>query len=209
MKHFKRWIIFLLVLFSVYFIFKYFLKACVGNWIAVHVNLNKLDTKDILSIISGIISIIFAFLSNYYFKRREEKITLLQEVPYLNICGVRKQSITGKRKQKNHNSFEVELGKPEKEFRYVYAKIINTGKSTAVKCSIAKKCIPCQLPPQAEYPVSFLIYESPKQKIKRNYTFKYQMEDGKGSKYIGVYILKINTHKREAEFYLKKGQKEV
>lgn len=209
MKHFKRWIILLLVLFSVYFIFKYFLRAFIGNWIATHVNLNKLNTKDILSIVSGIISIFFTFLSNYFFKRRDEKNTLLQEVPYLNICVIRKQSLTGKRKQKNHKDFEIELGKPEKEFRYVYAKIMNTGKSTAVNCSIAKKCIPCQLPPQAEYPVSFLIYESSKQKDKRNYKFKYQIEDGKGNKYVGAYILKIDAHKREAEFYLKRRQKEV
>lgn len=53
------------------------------------------------------------------------------------------------------------------------------------------------------------MYEPIKQNLKRSYSFVYQIEDEKGNKYKGTYILRIDTSKRKASFHIKKKQKEV
>lgn len=209
MKRLKRCILFAFVLFSVFLIIKLFLVAVLENWIITYANQYNLNASDILTIISGIISSIFAFLVDYYFKYREEQADIRKEAPRINISTVREQAVTGKRKLKNCKSFQIELGEQQQEFRYVYAKIINTGQSTIVNCSIAKKSIPYQLNPQTEYSICFLIYEPLKQSVRRRYNIIYQIEDGKGKKYKGTYILKIDINEMKAVFYMKKKQKEV
>lgn len=209
MKRLRRYILFILVLLGVFLAIKLFLVAVLENWITTYVTLYNLNASDILTIISGIISSIFAFLTDYYFKRRDEQADIRKEAPHINISTIREQAVTGKRKLKNRTVIQIELGEQQQEFRYVYAKIINTGQSTIVNCSIAKKSIPYQLNPQTEYPICFLIYEPLKQNARRRYKIVYQIEDGKGKKYRGMYILKIDIREMKAIFYMKKRQKEV
>lgn len=162
-----------------------------------------------MSVVSGIIGFIFAFLSDFYFKRWEDKRNIFQEAPYINICTIRKQAITGKKRKRNYNSIEIELGNFHQEFRYVYAKIVNVGKSTITNCTIEKTNILNQLNPQDEFPITFLIFEPLKPNSRRTYSFQYQIEDGKGNKYKGTYSLKVNIDKREAIFLVKRKQREV
>lgn len=210
MKHIKRWILFFSTSLGFYIIFKFFLFSAIVEWLNTNAKLDIINTSDILSVVSGVVSLAVGFMSDYYFKRREERIKIQQEAPYINLRASREQSITAKRFiRNNHYNIQIEVGKPQQEFRYVYSQIINTGKSTIVNCSIAKKHIAQQIKPQAEYAICFLVYEPDKPKSRRKYSIKYKIEDGRGKKYIGTYILKIDIDKREASFHIKKKQKEL
>jgi len=171
--------------------------------------LDMISTSDIILVVSGVISVTVGFIFDYYLKCREEQVNNQQEAPYINFCTSREQSITGKRSFRSNRYIQIELGKPQREFRYVYSQIINTGKSTIIDCSIAKKHIPQQIKPQTEFAICFLVYEPVKPRPRRKYFIKYQIEDGKGNRYKGTYTLKIDTDKRKASFYIKKKQKEV
>ena len=209
MKRLRRYVLSILILFGAFWVIRLFLISFLGNWITIYFTLYNFNASDILTIISGIISSVFAFFSDYYFKHREEQADIRKEAPYINISTVREQAVTGKRKLKNRTSFEIELGEQQQEFRYVYAKIINMGQSTIVNCTIVKKNIPYQLNPQTEYPVCFLIYEPHKHNFRRKYTITYQIEDGKGNKYKGAYFLKIDISEMKAKFYIKNKQRKV
>ncbi len=210
MKHIKRWILFFSISLGFYIIFKLFLFSAIVEWLNTYAKLDIINTSDILSVVSGVVSLAVGFMSDYYFKRREERINIQQEAPYINLRASREQAITGKRFiRNNHYNIQIEVGKPQQEFRYVYSQIINTGNSTIVNCSIAKKHIAQQIKPQAEYAICFLVYEPVKPRSRRKYSIKYKIEDGRGKKYIGTYILKIDIDKREASFYIKKKQKEL
>ena len=209
MKHVKRWILFFSVSLGFYIIFKLFLLSAIVEWFTVYVKLDIINTSDILSVVSGVVSLTVGFISDYYFKRREERINIQQEAPYINLRASREPSVTGKRSIRNDHYIQIELGKQQQEFRYVYSQIINAGKSTIVNCFIAKKHITQQIKPQEEYDICFLVYEPIKTRPKRKYSIKYQIEDGKGNEYIGTYILRIDTDKHEASFHIKKKQKEL
>lgn len=209
MKHVKRLILFFVILLSLYLILKQFFLSTIVGWLTTYVKLGTISISDFLSVVSGILSVVIAFIFDYYLSCREERINKQQEAPYINICTAREQPITGKRSLRNNRYFQIELGKPQEEFRYVYSQIINTGKSTIINCFVANKRFPQQIKPQTEYPVCFLVYEPLKPKSRRKYFIKYQIEDGKGGKYKGTYILKIDIDRREAAFYIKKKQKEL
>ena len=209
MKRVRRYILLALVLLGIFLIIRLLLITFLENWLAKYVTFDNLKTSDVLTIISGIISSVFAFLTNLYFKYQTERTNIRKEAPYINISTFRNQSVTGKRTMRSRAPFEVELGKKQQEFRYVYAKIINTGKATVVNGSIAKKSFPYQLNPQAECPICFLVYEPLKQNSRRKYTIQYRIEDEKGNNYQGTYFLKIDTIKMKATFHVKKKQKEV
>lgn len=209
MKRIRQYFFSFLFLLGIFFIVRLLLIVILKNWLNTYVTFDNLKTSDILTIISGIISSIFAFFTNYHFKHWEVQNNIRQEAPYINITTARDQSVTGKRTMKGRTTFEIGLGKKNSEFRYVYAKIINTGKSTVVNCSIANTSVPYQLKPQTEYPICFLVYEPLKPNSRHNYSIIYQIEDGKGNKYKGAYILKIDTSKMKATFHIKRKQKEV
>lgn len=209
MKRLRRPALLIIILIVVFFVIRFFLTTITKDSLITYVELKKPNTSDILSVISGIASIILTSVFDYIFKRWELQANIQQKVPYISISAVRAQSVTGKRRKRSAPFIEVELGKPQQEFRYVYAKIMNAGPTAIVNCIIVKKNIPYQLNPQIEYPISFLIYEPRKQKLHRKYAFTYVIEDGKGNKYKGKYTLEIDLSKREAIFHVKRKQKEV
>lgn len=209
MKHIKRWVSFFFVLSSIYLIFKLFLLSSIVGWLTTYVKFDTISTSDFLSAVSGIVSVIIAFLSDYYFKHHEEQMNSQREAPYINICTAQGQSITSKRYLRNDRYVQIELGIPQREFRYVYSRIMNTGKSAIMNCTIGSKSISHQIRPQTEYPLWFLVYEPVKPNPKRRYVIKYQILDEKGKSYKGSYTLKIDTDKRKASFHIKKKQKEI
>lgn len=209
MKHIKRWVSFFFVLLGIYLLFKQFLLSNIFGWLTTYVKFDTIETSDFLSVVSGVVSVIIAFLSDYYFKHNEKQMTSQREAPYINICTVQGQSLSSKRYLRNNRYVQIELGIPQREFRYVYSRIENTGKSAIVNCTIASKSIPYQIKPQTEYPLCFLVYEPAEPKPKRRYIIKYRFADEKGNSYRGSYTLKMDTDKQKVSFHIKQKQKEI
>ncbi len=209
MKRIQRWILLIVILVIVIVLSRLFLISIAEKWITLYIKPEQITSDNILSIVSVIIGAFVTFVFNCFLKRYDETVKNRHEAPYLNFCSIREQSLTGIRNQRTHNSFEIELGKPQQEFRYVYAKIVNTGISSIVNCYIEKKHFPYQIKPQQEYPITFLVYEASRHKKIYKYKFKYLIEDGKNNKYSGTYFLKIIPQKRKAIFYMNKKQKEI
>ena len=197
-----------------FLLFKGLLSSTVGNWITNHVSIEgKLSGDAVLNVCAAFVTLIIpgiiAILKWCFKKQPNSRLYMVLSCD--NDIPSQISSIKTTRDNKKRNTIDISIMKRKRlcKFRYVYAKIKNTGECNIEKCVLAKRQIPCSLSPQEEYKVRFIVPE-PRYllslKAKRKYAIPYSIEDGMSNVVKGKYKLSINAEINSVDFYQSKVQ---
>ena len=195
----------LILLFGVFYISKSVLIATVGKWLSAYVDTDaKLSINEMLSYVSSAISGIATILLAVYFQDIDKR----KVAPYFQISSdsdypAPVSDVKSQQSRNRTNTLDIDLTRPKRKFRYVYAKVKNTGNCVIERCSIARQDFSHALELQKQYKVRFLVPEPllfPSKRHIRHYKASYRLEDGTINITKGEYSLIVNTISRTVTF---------
>lgn len=131
--------------------------------------------QEIISYIFGIFDMIISMVISAIVQNKIEKKQNLPQIVIVPYQVQQGQNVSGiKKENPNHYKPKIMLGKKQAKYRIIFAKIVNTGKSSIVECLIEEQSISLLLASNGEIPLYLILYGRDDEKF-LNYELKYSI----------------------------------
>lgn len=199
-----------------------FLVFCISFWVLTHllrpifINIiinnggDEVLIEEIEKIFSYAVGLADMCLSLLVTALANSKIDSWLNTPQILITPRRtqQQNVSGIKKD-THISYKpkIEIGIKQEEYRIVYAKVINVGKTLISSCSIEGETVAFLLDTNQNTDLYLILYDSTNslQDLNKIYSLTYSIQDVKNRIYTGIYQMRIE--RGIASFHISKKTK--